>query len=108
VSGSTDSTGPTTPGAPVGVRGSAASLAPVVARAVGVRPRLWLTALGAVWRLAEPGWWRRAPYLPLPDEHLWSFRMVTAYGRPDARPNAEDIVAYLEWCRTAKRRRFGS
>jgi hypothetical protein len=34
--------------------------------------------------------------------------MVTAYGRPDAQPNAEDIVAYLEWCRTAKRRRFGA
>jgi hypothetical protein len=81
---------------------------PVVARVVGLRPRLWFAALGAVWRLAEPGWWRRAPHLPLPDEDLWSFRMVTAYGCPDARPNAEDIVAYLEWCRTAKRRRFGA
>ena len=81
---------------------------PVVVRAVGLRPRLWITALGTVWRLAQPGWWRRAPHLPLPDEHLWSFRMVTAYGRPDALPNKEDIVAYLEWCRAGKRQREGA
>jgi hypothetical protein len=99
---STPSTGPH------GVRGSGdlAAMVPVVARAVGRRPRLWVTALGAVWRLARPGWWRRAPHLPLPDEHLWSFRMVTAYGRPDAQPDAEDVVAYLEWCRSANHRRF--
>jgi hypothetical protein len=31
--------------------------------------------------------------------------MVTAYGRPDARPDGEDIVAYLEWCKNCKRQR---
>ncbi len=33
--------------------------------------------------------------------------MVTAYGRPDAEPRAEDVVSYLEWCRsTAVRHRL--
>jgi hypothetical protein len=85
----------------------AVSLVPVVARAIGRRPWLWATALGTVLRLAEPGWWRRSPYLPLPNDRLWSFRMVTAYGRPTAQPDIEDIVAYLEWCRSVKPRRFG-
>ncbi len=72
-----------------------------VVSAVLFRPTLWLTAVGTVNRLAAPGWWRRRPFLPLPDGRLWGFRMVTAYGRPDADPDADDVVAYLEWCRSA-------
>jgi hypothetical protein len=70
-----------------------------VVLAVGRRPWLWWPALAAVWRMAAPGWWRRRPYLPLPDERLWAFRMVTAYGRADAEPEPADVVSYLEWCR---------
>jgi hypothetical protein len=33
--------------------------------------------------------------------------MITAYGRANAQPDVEDIVAYLEWCRSAKHHRFG-
>jgi hypothetical protein len=84
------------------------SMVPAVAKAIGRRPWLWAAAFGTVWRLAEPGWWRRAPHLPLPNDHLWSFRMVTAYGRPNAQPGTEDIVAYLEWCRSANGCRFGA
>lgn len=84
------------------------SMVPAVAKAIGRRPWLWAAAFGTVLRLAEPGWWRRAPHLPLPNDHLWSFRMVTAYGRPNAQPGTEDIVAYLEWCRSANGRRFGA
>jgi hypothetical protein len=71
-----------------------------VISAVLVRPELWLTAVGAVHRLAAPGWWRRRRFLPLPDGRLWGFRMVTAYGRPDAAPDVDDVVSYLEWCRS--------
>jgi hypothetical protein len=78
---------------------STATLVTVIS-AVLVRPKLWLTALGAVYRLAAPGWWRRRPFLPLPDSRLWGFRMVTAYGRSDADPDVDDVVSYLEWCRT--------
>jgi hypothetical protein len=79
-----------------------------VARAVAWRPDLWWTALGVLRRLAAPGWWRSRPYLPLPGAALWRFRMVTAYGRPDAVPERADVVSYLEWCRsTAPVRRPG-
>lgn len=68
------------------------------------RPDLWLTAFGVVYRLAVPGWWRKRPYLPLPDASLWAFRMVTAYGRADANPAPGDVISYLEWCRSTSAR----
>ena len=77
--------------------------APTVVLAVVFRPSLWLTALGTAHRLAAPGWWKRRPFLPLPDERLWAFRMVTAYGHADAIPDGADVVSYLEWCRSAGR-----
>jgi hypothetical protein len=76
--------------------------------AVLTRPDLWWTALGALRRLAPPGWWRSSPRLPLPDRRLWVFRMVTAYGSPDADPEPTDMISYLEWCRsTSGHRRRG-
>jgi hypothetical protein len=76
--------------------------------AVAVRPRLWPTALRQAGRLAAPGWWRRAPFLPLPEPDYLAFRMETQYGAADRSPEPADLVAYLEWCRAqerAKRRR---
>jgi hypothetical protein len=75
--------------------------------ALAVRPHLWVTVLAAIGRLARPGWWRRRPYLPLPDGRLWAFRMETAYGRTDVDPEVDDVVAYLEWCRDSGGRRRG-
>jgi hypothetical protein len=67
--------------------------------AVVRRPDLWWTALGTLRRLAPQSWWQTPPYLPLPDRRLWEFRMVTAYGRPDAVPDRSDVISVLEWCR---------
>ena len=75
-----------------------------MARAVATRPDLWWTAAGALRRLAAPGWWASPPHLPLPDGRLWEFRMVTAYGRGDRVPEREDVLSYLEWCRSTARR----
>jgi hypothetical protein len=75
----------------------------VMASAVLRRPGLWGPAVAAIRRLAAPGWWRRSPYLPLPDGRLWAFRMVTAYGRPDAAPDPADVVSYLRWTRSFSR-----
>lgn len=69
-----------------------------VAAAVARRPRLWATALRQLIVLAEPGWWRRKPWLPLPDAGYMHFRMVTAYGT-DRSPEPGDVVEYLDWCR---------
>jgi hypothetical protein len=71
-----------------------------MALAVLRRPDLWWAALGALVRLARPGWWRSGSRLPLPDARLWAFRMVTAYGDPNATPEAADLISYLEWCRS--------
>ncbi len=69
------------------------------ARAVAAHPSLWLTAIRQVFVLAAPGWWRRPPFLPLPDPAYLEFRLVTAYGDPQRAPEPQDIVTYLHWCR---------
>jgi hypothetical protein len=90
------------PGSPAGPSNRA--LVSVAVAAVR-RPDLWWTALGALRRLAAPGWWSTRPLLPVPDARLWAFRMVTAYGRPDAVPTRGDVISYLEWCRATARPR---
>ena len=67
--------------------------------AVLVRPTLWLTAVRQVLRLASPGWWHRAPFLPLPDPAYLQFRLETQYGS-DHEPEPADVVTYLRWCRS--------
>jgi hypothetical protein len=74
----------------------------LAAVAVVVRPWLWATALRQLLRVARRGWWRRPPFLPVPDPGYVGFRLETAYG-PNAAPAAADLVAYLEWCRNRRR-----
>jgi hypothetical protein len=62
-------------------------------------PSLWWVGLRQARRLAVPGWWRRPPFLPLPDREYLRFRLVTQYGDPEHQPEPEDLVAYLRWCR---------
>jgi hypothetical protein len=67
------------------------------------RPDLWVTALRQARLLAPRGWWRRAPFLPLPDGDYLHFRMVTMYGGDgrdsDGAVEPRDVVAWLEWCK---------
>jgi len=65
--------------------------------AVLKRPRLWLTAVGAAFAFAPSDWWRRPPFLPVPDDEFIRWRTATAYGCDDAGLVTEDVVAYLEW-----------
>ncbi|MEA2010772.1 MAG: hypothetical protein U9N78_08710, partial [Actinomycetota bacterium] len=67
------------------------------ALAVLKRPSLWGTAVGAVFAFARLGWWRRAPFLPTPDDELIRWRIATAYGSDDADLVTGDVMAYLEW-----------
>ena len=62
-------------------------------------PSLWGVAVVQVLRLAPSGWWRRPPFLPVPDASYLRFRLETQYG-DDHEPEPEDVVAYLHWCRT--------
>ena len=74
-----------------------------VVRGVLVRPALWPTALRQALLLAPPGWWRRPPFLPLPDPGYLAFRLETMYGGAAPSPEADDLVAYLRWCRRYRR-----
>ena len=68
-------------------------------------PSLWLTALVELRRFDPDRWWTRRPFLPVPDRDLVRFRLVTQYGVPDHRPDPDDLVAWLRWCREENRRR---
>ena len=76
----------------------------VVARAILPRPGLWWTSLGAVRRMARSGWWHRTPFLPLPGEAYWHFRLVTAYGGEGdgGALTPDDVVAFLRWCQRCR------
>ncbi len=67
------------------------------------RPSLWPIAVGQSWRMRRARWWRRSPYLPLPERRYLRFRMVTQYGDADHAPDASDVVSYLTWCRDLRR-----
>ena len=69
------------------------------------RPTLWWPAATAALRFAPRGWWRRAPFLPVPDERYWRFRMETAYGDERARVGAHDLDDVLRWAYRARARR---
>jgi hypothetical protein len=70
------------------------------------RPGLWATARRQWFRMVPPQWWRRAPFLPLPDRAYVRFRLETAYGA-HATGRAADVVTYLEWCRATERQARG-
>jgi len=71
-----------------------------VVAAVVRRPWLWATTVAVTLRLARPGWWRRPPFLPLPDPDYLRFRLETQYGGSGTRdPDPHDLVDYMEWCR---------
>jgi hypothetical protein len=65
-------------------------------------PGLWPTALVQAGRLSRPGWWRRPPFVPVPDRDYLRFRLETQYGRAGLASGAldpNDLVVYLRWCR---------
>ena len=68
-------------------------------------PRTWCAAMGALRRFAPRGWWRRPPFLPVPDERYWEFRMETAYGDQGASPDGDDVSTAIVWSRRARARR---
>jgi len=72
------------------------------AGAVAVRPRLWRPALRQARVLVPHRWWRRRPFLPVPDREWMRFRMTTAYGDPDARIDVDDLLTFLAWTDTVR------
>jgi hypothetical protein len=75
-----------------------ALVARLAARAV-VRPRLALDLLATAWAFRRRGWWRRAPFLPLPDRAYLRWRMYTAYADEAAVPPVDDVIRFARWRR---------
>lgn len=60
-------------------------------------PVTGLALLRVAWRFRHRDWYKRVPFLPLPDRDYVRWRLHTAYGRDDAVPPATDLVRYARW-----------
>jgi hypothetical protein len=55
------------------------------------------TVTRAAWRLRRQGWWRQAPFLPLPGQAYWQFRLTTATGSPTGSASVREVIEYAKW-----------
>ncbi len=68
-----------------------------VARHLARHPAHARILLVALWRLRATNWWRRAPFLPLPDRAYWGFRLSTATGSTSGSTSVREIVEFAKW-----------
>jgi len=95
---------PSTPGHPehpeaAKYRGSWGGLLASAALGAVVNPRLALDLVKAGWAFRRQDWWRRVPFLPVPDGEYLRWRMYTAYGAEDTVPPLEDLLRFVRWRR---------
>ena len=64
-----------------------------------VSPRLAVDLLRTAWAFRRRDWWRKPPFLPLPDRTYLKWRMYTAYADENAVPPAEDVIRFARWRR---------
>jgi hypothetical protein len=64
-----------------------------------VNPRLAVDLLRTAWAFRRRNWWKRAPFLPLPDRTYLEWRMYTAYADGHAVPPLEDVIRFARWRR---------
>ena len=62
-----------------------------------INPATGLALARVGWRFRRRDWYRRFPFMPLPDGDYVRWRMHTAYGRDDAIPSADDVIRYARW-----------
>lgn len=60
-------------------------------------PRTAAALLRVGWRFRARDWYRRFPFLPVPDAGYLRWRMYTAYGDEQIVPPADDVVRYARW-----------
>lgn len=61
------------------------------------RPLLAVDLIRVAWRFRATSWYRRFPFLPIPDSTYLRWRMYTAYGDYDAVPPVTDVERYARW-----------
>ena len=81
-------------------------LAKGTVRALMRQPRALPGALRGMVAMAPIGWWKRAPFLPLPDKTYWQFRLETINGGAgDQPPSPAEVVAVARWLPLMRRLR---
>jgi hypothetical protein len=60
-------------------------------------PRLAADLIRIAWRFRSRTWYRRFPFLPVPDSTYLRWRMYTAYGDYSAVPSVTDVERYARW-----------
>ena len=60
-------------------------------------PATGLALLRVGWRFRRREWYRRFPFMPVPDAAYLRWRMYTAYGDEHIVPPAGDVVRYARW-----------
>ena len=79
-------------------------LAPGTAGAVLRRPREIPTAVRSLLAMAPRGWWRRRPFLPIPDDAYWRFRLETSNGGDGTTPpTPHEVTEVLAWTASMRR-----
>lgn len=71
--------------------------------AVGRHPDLWGEGVRSMFAVAPRGWWKRRPFLPVPDREYLLWRSATAQGSAEAGIETDELVAYLRWRRQQHR-----
>lgn len=66
--------------------------------------RLVRAAVVTAWTHTRRRWWRRPPFLPIPDRSHLAWRRMTAYG-VDRPADREDLTAFLLWADRQRRAR---
>ncbi|HEV8598851.1 MAG TPA: hypothetical protein VGQ69_05795 [Gemmatimonadales bacterium] len=75
------------------------SLTLQLAARAAVNPRLAVDLLRTAWAFRRRQWWRKRPFLPLPDREYLRWRMYTAYGDEAAVPPVQDVIGFARWRR---------
>ncbi len=70
---------------------------------VAVRPRLWGEGTRTLLAVAPLRWWRKRPFLPVPDQSYASWRLATAHGDASIPLSSDELISYLEWRRRQHR-----
>jgi hypothetical protein len=60
-------------------------------------PRLAVDLIRIAWRFRSSSWYRRFPFLPIPESTYLRWRMYTAYGDYNAVPSVTDVERYARW-----------
>ena len=80
----------------------AASMRGLITRLAGralLNPRVAIDLLALTWAFRRREWWRRAPFLPVPDAEYLAWRLHTAYGEERDVPPVEDVLRFARWRR---------